>query len=45
MKYYETPEMERIYFSVLEDLLVVSSLPDEEEYDDSDRDIDTDELF
>ncbi len=44
MKYYETPEMERIFLA-LEDVLAVSSLPDDEEYNDSDRDIDTDELF
>ena len=44
MKYYETPEMERIFLA-LEDVLAVSSLPDSEEYDDSDRDIDTDTLF
>lgn len=44
MKYYETPEMERIFLA-LEDVLAVSSLPDDEEYNDSDRDIDTDTLF
>lgn len=44
MKYYETPEMERIFLA-LEDVLAVSSLPDSEEYDDSDQDIDVNELF
>ena len=44
MKYYETPEMERIFLAK-EDVLAVSSLPDSEEYDDSDQDIDVDELF
>lgn len=44
MKFYETPTLETVLFETEEDLLTSAELPDDE-YSDSDRDIDTDELF
>lgn len=44
MKFYQTPTMEKLRLETEEVLLTSAELPDNE-YVDSDRDIDTDTLF
>ena len=44
MKFYETPTLKTVLFETEENLLTSVELPDDE-YSDSDRYIDTDELF
>lgn len=44
MKFYETPKLKIVLLESEEELLTSAELPDDE-YGDSDRDIDTDTLF
>ena len=44
MKFYETPKLKIVLLESEENLLTSAEFPDDE-YSDSDRDIDVDELF